>query len=122
MIKKITIVILLLSLVIQCLQSIGFTGLYLLNKQQIANKFCQNKSKPLLHCNGKCHLRKQVAKSAKEREDKASNSNNINTVVFVVEPFQSFVVSYSTVTSQFVIHTTPPLQGFQTSIFHPPLA
>ncbi len=35
---------------------------YLINYDFIANELCVNKDKPLLGCNGKCYLEKQVKK------------------------------------------------------------
>jgi hypothetical protein len=37
---------------------------YALHRARITELFCINKDKPQLHCNGKCHLRKQLAKAA----------------------------------------------------------
>jgi hypothetical protein len=47
---------------------------YELNKEYISKNLCENKAKPMMHCNGKCHLRKQL-----QKEDKKENSpsNNI---------------------------------------------
>lgn len=33
---------------------------YEINKEYIANNLCENRNKPEMHCNGKCHLRKQI--------------------------------------------------------------
>jgi hypothetical protein len=35
---------------------------YLVNYEYIANELCENKDNPLLGCNGKCYLEKQVKK------------------------------------------------------------
>ncbi|MGI4020860.1 MAG: hypothetical protein ACRYFA_05085 [Janthinobacterium lividum] len=52
--------------------STNFSRLYVyagfgLNQKYIATNLCENRSKPWLHCNGKCYLMKKV-KQAKERE------------------------------------------------------
>ncbi|HEU4716892.1 MAG TPA: hypothetical protein VFU15_03625 [Bacteroidia bacterium] len=36
---------------------------YLLNRNYIANVLCENRDKPKMHCNGKCHLMKELKKS-----------------------------------------------------------
>lgn len=36
---------------------------YELNKTQITAQYCVNKARPLLHCNGQCHLAKQLRKT-----------------------------------------------------------
>jgi len=42
---------------------------YSLNKAEIIEKFCKNKDKPILKCEGKCHLKKQLAKAAENEEE-----------------------------------------------------
>nr|WP_237421255.1 hypothetical protein [Flavobacterium sp. Sd200] len=39
-------------------------GEYILNYEYIAKELCVNKEKPAMHCNGKCHLMKELAKKA----------------------------------------------------------
>ena len=36
---------------------------YQLNKARITEQYCVNKARPLLHCNGKCHLAQQLRKA-----------------------------------------------------------
>lgn len=46
---------------------------YELNKAYISKNLCENKNKPSLHCNGKCHLKKEL-----QKEDKKENQNPNN--------------------------------------------
>lgn len=46
---------------------------YALNKEYIAKTFCENKAKPKMHCNGKCHLKKQLEKQ--EKKEKPTNTS-----------------------------------------------
>lgn len=41
---------------------------YLINQAEITKQFCENKDKPKLNCNGKCHLAKQLAKQEKQEK------------------------------------------------------
>lgn len=45
---------------------------YLVNYTTIVTELCENKDKPQLQCNGKCHLAKQLAKSAETDSKKDS--------------------------------------------------
>ncbi len=45
-------------------------GNYLVNKDFIAQNYCENKARPELHCEGKCHLKKQLNKE--EKSEKAN--------------------------------------------------
>lgn len=39
------------------------------NQAYIAQELCENKARPQMHCNGRCHLKKQLAKQqAQERK------------------------------------------------------
>ena len=72
----------------------------------IAEKLCVNKSKPMMHCDGKCFLSKQL-KKAEENEKRQSQSLNQKDEVLIdqnneakldYEPsyrFVSFIGSYS---------------------------
>lgn len=59
----------------QCFVQLGIFGWYELNKKAITEQFCINKNKPQLHCNGKCHLKKQLQKA----DDNHSEQQQHNT-------------------------------------------
>lgn len=40
---------------------------YIVNYDYIANQLCENKAKPELKCNGKCHLMKELAKASEAK-------------------------------------------------------
>ncbi|MGE8552456.1 MAG: hypothetical protein ACN6OB_00815 [Chryseobacterium jejuense] len=46
---------------------------YAVNYNYIVNTLCVNKSKPELHCNGKCHLKKELAKTNADSESTPFN-------------------------------------------------
>jgi len=35
---------------------------YIINYKHISHDLCENKDKPEMHCNGKCHLKKEIKK------------------------------------------------------------
>jgi len=43
-----------------------------LNQTYIAAKLCENRNRPLLHCNGKCYLMKKI----RQAEDKQNNAES----------------------------------------------
>lgn len=47
---------------------------YSLNNAEFTEKYCENKAKPVMKCNGKCKL----AKLAKETENNKSDKNTLN--------------------------------------------
>lgn len=48
---------------------------YEINKSEIIEKFCENKSKPELQCEGSCHMKKMMLK--KDNEDQKDPSVTI---------------------------------------------
>ncbi|WP_345330033.1 hypothetical protein [Mucilaginibacter defluvii] len=63
------------------------------NQQYIAEKLCENRARPLLHCNGKCYLMKKL-KAAEDKEKEQTAKDNLNRleISFFQEPFKlSFV-------------------------------
>lgn len=47
---------------------------YEVNKEYIAKVLCENKKRPMLHCNGKCQLAKKLAAEEEDAKKSASNS------------------------------------------------
>ncbi|WP_333875469.1 hypothetical protein [Flavobacterium sp.] len=41
---------------------------YIINYDYISKVLCENKTKPELHCNGKCQLMKELAKAAEQEK------------------------------------------------------
>ena len=62
--------ILAVTILAQTLVNVGIGAYYHFNKEYITAKLCENRSKPQMHCNGKCYLSKQL-KKAEEGESKA---------------------------------------------------
>lgn len=59
---------------------------YEVNKTSIAKKYCENKAKPKMHCDGKCHLKKQLKKEEKrEKSPFSENQKEQYEVQFFVE-------------------------------------
>lgn len=61
---------------------------YELNKAQITAQFCVNKARPMLHCNGKCHLARQLRKA--EGGDKKAPAETLAKVKYEVLPTVAF--------------------------------
>lgn len=47
---------------------------YIVNYDYIVENLCENRSKPMLNCNGKCYLAKILAEESKEEEKNPFNS------------------------------------------------
>ena len=95
---------------------------YYAQKDYLSRNVCENRDKPKMHCDGKCCLRKKLAKESKEQAPSQRHTNseqaitlffqdtqiNIHTS-FVAEPARKYL-------SRNDLRTFP----FHHSIFHPP--
>jgi hypothetical protein len=92
---------------------------YSLNNSDFTEKFCVNKDKPVLKCNGKCKLAKLAKETEKNNSDKNNSIENETVLYFQsIEKFQ-FIVFLSSKNS---IKTKCHLHNFNLSEFnfHPP--
>ncbi|MBP1222990.1 hypothetical protein [Flavobacterium sp. 1355] len=64
---------------------------YVLNYRYISTELCENKYYPELDCNGKCHLKKELAKALKN-ETPSSNEKKSEITETILLYFESFPV------------------------------
>lgn len=69
MYKRLIVFVLLASLVGSNMSAYFIYAGFEVNQKQLAEKFCLNKNRPWMHCNGKCYLMKKL-KQAEEKEKK----------------------------------------------------
>jgi len=72
--KKFLSIFLLMAITFNVFSKAIFWANYEINKSEITRKYCENKAKPKLHCDGKCHLKKQLKEE--DKKEKESQSNN----------------------------------------------
>lgn len=120
MIRLFTILLLSVILVQTCSKVAIFVN-YEIYKQQITEKYCINKTKPMAHCNGMCHMIKQLQKE--DKQDKAPlKSQNEQTELQLFSQtedeslFDIYLSGVYTYPSLQLIKITSPVS----SIFHPP--
>jgi hypothetical protein len=110
------------------LQTIGKTIVlanYEINKEYISKVLCVNKSKPKMHCNGKCHLKKELNK-AEKREKSPLNSTiekmEIQLFSTSSDIFQVSALVVSANTNAIFNYSFHHSDKHPTCIFHPPQA
>lgn len=47
------------------------------NQKAITKEYCVNKEKPILACNGKCHLAKKINQSSEKQDKRNSEKSNL---------------------------------------------
>lgn len=119
--KQLLTIALILGILIQSLGKLVLLSNYLLNKEYITLNFCENKNKPKLRCNGKCHLAKQLKKQEKQ-DNSAKNTTRASDQV-------QFCSDYVSTVSPQLLHLSISLNwGYlltetektPVSVFHPP--
>ncbi|MEO8110333.1 MAG: hypothetical protein ABI594_09880 [Ginsengibacter sp.] len=86
--KQIAAILLLLLLSWQMVYKAGYIVYWKLDQSILASKYCENKAKPQLHCNGKCYLQKQLNKAdtgSRQKEMPLSVSRERHIDNFIVE-------------------------------------
>jgi hypothetical protein len=108
-------------LVSHTLSQLVIVSNFLLNQDYIAKNLCVNKEKPVLKCNGKCHL----AKELKENEEKKTEKVEIKIDLSLYVPSEKELyacekIEFTTKSSSNFVCSQKILTGFLSTTFHPP--
>ena len=96
---------------------------YEINKKYIAEVLCENKDKPEMHCNGKCHLKKQLKKANDVPENEPLSVpvvSNIKELVTLLYERKPFCLKQKNIAKTIVSYIVNYQFLFEQSIFHPP--
>ena len=99
---------------------------YVVNYEYISKVLCVNKAKPKMKCNGKCHLMKELAKTA-ESETPISSNKKIAThdlEILFFEEIKPFKIAFSYFNKKQIINKNfSDLYSFlnSNSVFRPPI-
>jgi hypothetical protein len=121
--KHLFAILLLLAFAFQSFSKLVVLACHEINKDYIASTLCENRSRPKLNCNGKCHLAKKM-KHENECESKPYNLANEkyevlwhNEIANHAWAWQAEVAAEHALVYQIPVFTIPG-----GSIFHPPCA
>lgn len=117
-----TAIFLTLCILVQTFSSSLIQVGFWLNQSYIAENLCVNKDKPMMHCNGKCYLTKQL----KEQQQQKQQAPDAKAPTFDIIPFfvpKLFGIEQTVIFSkiQYFIQDECLIYGFHRAIFHPPL-
>lgn len=98
---------------------------YVVNYDYISKVLCENKAKPELKCNGKCHLMKELAKASEEEKPISSDKKMMHfefETVFIQElpQFAWNDFSFSAPKTVNAIYSDLYCYKSITTVFHPP--
>ncbi len=99
---------------------------YVVNYEYISKVLCENKAKPKMKCNGKCHLMKELAKTSENQNPISSNkkiaSHELEILFF--EEIKSFkIASFYCDDNQKMNSNYSKLYSYlnSVSVFRPPI-
>ncbi len=94
---------------------------YVVNYEYIAHELCENKDKPELKCNGKCHVAKKISESTNSDNSNKSKSFSEIEILFFQEEnfnFKKFIFHTKSIT---IFHYENLYFHMSSSdYFHPP--
>ncbi len=96
---------------------------YEINKKYIAEVLCENKDKPKMKCNGKCHLKKQLKKANDEPVEQSSPvppSSKTEDLITLSYEKNLKCINPITINKSEVYYTENYQFKFYRKIFHPP--
>jgi hypothetical protein len=121
--KKIFAILLLTAFAIQTFNRVIITCNFYLHRSYIAATQCENRSRPMLHCNGQCQLAKRLKQQEnKDQQNPERKLENKNEVI----SWQSFLsqcpVFAEPASTAFFIFSDNRTFRQSFSVFHPPCA
>lgn len=98
---------------------------YAVNYNFISKNLCENKKKPELLCNGKCYLKKEIAKTATDQSktDSRINISALADTFIINETFAFSSNDFNTIENLRINSEFSTSYNFSlfSKIFHPPL-
>src|ERR1039458_1757492 len=79
--KKFIAILAFVGILLQTFSQVVIVAEYYANKDYIAKNLCENRDKPQLHCEGKCCLKKKLAKEGKDQAPSPRNQKNQRVIV-----------------------------------------
>ncbi len=99
---------------------------YVVNYDYISKVLCENKAKPELKCNGKCHLMKELAKASEDEKPMSSDKKEVSKYEIEILFFQEieiadFGINYGRNKSSINANYSDTYAYLtNSSVFHPP--
>ncbi len=116
-------ILLLILVLTTSFQSLLITSIFSVYQEEITARFCVNKnSKTIPNCHGKCHLKKQLAKTSENQENPDVQKEQLFQLVFSQDINLTVGLPNKTAikTMFFAKNWQLPKYLFKHSIFHPP--
>ena len=120
--KKLVAILALVGILLQSFSQVVIVAQYYANKDYIAKNLCENRAKPMMHCDGKCCLKKKLAKEGKEQAPNSQNQKSEQVVNLFCSDTR-FEIKHFTplkVSNKYFSYNDLATSSFHHSVFHPP--
>jgi hypothetical protein len=104
----------------------GYIAYWEINKDNIIKTECINRFKPMMHCNGKCQLYRELKKAADEEAENNKlpvavlKLKSLDTFIEITAVWQWEVIPADNKQAAFFTTSESLLHGFSNSILRPP--
>jgi hypothetical protein len=117
--KNIAVLVLLLAIVGQTFNRAVIVTSYYTNTGAYA-KNCENKAKPVLHCNGKCQMMKKMKQEENKDKQNPERRNNTDEVLSSKSFFTCIEITPVSNLNHFAWYISTFPENRSTEFFHPP--
>ncbi len=95
---------------------------YWSNQEFIAQNLCENRDEPVMECNGKCHLKKELDKDDDRKQQ--DQKQQVEVLLFVsenkIKSFEYQLFDFPTEKTYYTCYNKQIPEGFLNKIFQPP--
>jgi len=122
MFKQLTVILLLTAFAVQTFNRAVIVFNYYTNTASFA-KNCENKAKPMLHCNGRCQMMKKLKQEEnKDKQNPERRNDNKDEVLFFSKNSFNIQNSNFFVVKQYPIINSSLTKDISLAFFKPPKA
>lgn len=123
--KQILVLLCISSFLAKDIASFSWQTWFYINQQEIAQEKCENKAIPMIHCDGKCYLSKQLKKLEQKEQDHNSKTNPFQKIEKVelaqrMETINLNIIKLSSEEKSFFTYEETFSKKYLKEIFHPP--
>jgi hypothetical protein len=93
---------------------------YQVNKDYISNVLCENKEKKAMHCEGKCHLKKELDKEEKNESTPTGSSKEKFEITLYNSIHEEKIVFEEVTVKPVFAYTANLTDKVVVPVFHPP--
>ena len=113
-----------MGILLQTFNQVVIVAEYYANKDFIAKNLCENRDKPKMHCDGKCCLKKKLAKEGKDQvpSPRSQKNEQVINLFYADTKFEINPYSIIALSCKYFSHDELKTFAYHHSVCHPPSA